>query len=511
MKNKLLVTLLTLALVSSSLIGCGKADDQVSGESEANSSTEVQTSSAEQKSSEVQDEPTEPVNIILHRTDWDSENTTEEPVIEALNEYLAEKINVTVTVINNKQGYKIADMLAAGEEIDMWWETGINRLNNYIATKAGYELTDVIENYPDLYNSMPEKFWETSKFGGKLWTIPVYKEGASGWGLIFRNEYVEKYNWDLSTVETWADMEPMLADLKEEGLEYPYAKHHMMYDNAWGLDEFAFVYSYAGIDRDGDTTKIVNITETEEYKEYLDLMYDWNQKGYISQTEQTSLEATVINENIANGNVGIVWWNSVPDNQAQAEVSYDFPLTVVDVTDAYMDTGSTAGSYYMINSKISEEKLDACLKFVELLFTDKTVANLLTYGIEGTHYTYNADGQVEVIPENGYTYIGRWATTSVKAADQLAGEKPNLGALYDEFNENAQMSVKAGFHFDASNVEVEVAALDAVISEYQRLLEHGFYDPDEYLPKYQKALSKAGINKVIAEIQAQYDVFLANK
>ena len=165
----------------------------------------------------------------------------------------------------------------------------------------------------------------------------------------------------------------------------------------------------------------------------------------------------------------------------------------------------------MINSNVTEEKLDACMKFIELMYTDKVVGNLMAYGVEGTHYNYNADGQVELIPDNGYGYVGRWASTSIKGADLMAGEDPDTVAIYDAFNENAKVSVTSGFAFDATKVEAEIAAIDAVIAEYKRLLEHGFYDPDEYLPKYQDALAKAGIDKVIAEMQIQWDAFLANK
>ena len=57
----------------------------------------------------------------------------------------------------------------------------------------------------------------------------------------------------------------------------------------------------------------------------------------------------------------------------------------------------------------------------------------------------------------------------------------------------------------------EIAAIDAVFTEYQRLMDHGFYDPAEYLPILQDRLASAGMDKVVAECQAQYDAWLASK
>jgi len=73
------------------------------------------------------------------------------------------------------------------------------------------------------------------------------------------------------------------------------------------------------------------------------------------------------------------------------------------------------------------------------------------------------------------------------------------------------LSCTAGFFFDETKVAAEIAAIDAVYEEYQRLMDHGFYDPAEYLPIFQERLASAGIDKVVAECQAQYDAWLASK
>lgn len=65
------------------------------------------------------------------------------------------------------------------------------------------------------------------------------------------------------------------------------------------------------------------------------------------------------------------------------------------------------------------------------------------------------------------------------------------------------------FSFDSGAVKTEIAALNNVTNEYRFGLENGEMDPDVYLPKFRQALKEAGIEKVIAEKQAQLDAWAA--
>lgn len=161
----------------------------------------------------------------------------------------------------------------------------------------------------------------------------------------------------------------------------------------------------------------------------------------------------------------------------------------------------------MINA--NTEKIDACLKFLGLLSTDETLANLAAYGIEGKHYTLTDEGRVSLIADSGYTYPGVWIVCNVMAPTLMEGEAADKKEQYETFNANTEISCTAGFTFDKTNVEAEMTALNAVVEEYQLLLERGFYDPETYLPEYQEKLEGAGLETVLAEMQTQYDAWLA--
>ena len=301
----------------------------------------------------------------------------------------------------------------------------------------------------------------------------------------------------------------MLEQLANDGIDLPFFKHTFMY-NSLCYDDFAFIKHYIGVDRDGDTTKILDITKTDDYKEYLEMMYRWNQNGYINQEEMTKMDDSAIKTYKVGGEFGFYFWTQVPDGKVNESARHPYEVEVIPLTKTYLDTGVANGSTYMINAKVTDEELEACMKLLQLLYTDETFANLAVYGIEGEHYTLE-NGRVKLTEGSKYVYPGTWAVTSVTAPSLMVGEAENKVELYNEFNNAAELSCTAGFFFDETAVAAEIAAIDAVFTEYQRLMDHGFYDPAEYLPILQDRLASAGMDKVVAECQAQYDAWLASK
>ncbi|MFR2689173.1 MAG: DUF3502 domain-containing protein, partial [Enterococcus faecium] len=56
-------------------------------------------------------------------------------------------------------------------------------------------------------------------------------------------------------------------------------------------------------------------------------------------------------------------------------------------------------------------------------------------------------------------------------------------------------------------VKTELSNISNVMNQYLDGLNTGTVDPDETLPKLKEALDKAGYDKVLKEMQKQYDEF----
>ncbi len=81
----------------------------------------------------------------------------------------------------------------------------------------------------------------------------------------------------------------------------------------------------------------------------------------------------------------------------------------------------------------------------------------------------------------------------------------------EAFNESiteAEQSCTLGYVFNSSNVSTQVAAVDAVVSQYTGIIATGAQDPDTVLDEFNNALEDAGIYEVIEENQRQLDEWL---
>jgi putative aldouronate transport system substrate-binding protein len=426
-------------------------------------------------------------------------------VQDAINAYIADKINVQIeiTEVVNGEYPEKANLALAGGEVNLLWTAAWQSVvgcDDVQKQNAVIDITDWIQKY-EFYSLLPEWIWDATAYSGRNYFIPVYKDLAEGYDLMFRKELVDKYGWDLSKVKTLKDIEPMLEQIKADGIKYPYIsqRHHMFY--RYYLDKFDFITqdSFIGIDR--ATDEVVNTVLTPEYAEFATLMGDWAVKGYLSEDEITKTLPETITKT---QDYGISWWTDVPNNK-EADSRYFQPIEVIKFTNNWVASNTTLGSCYCISSTSTDAEIDACLKFLDLLYTDTTVADLFTFGIEGEDYD-RVDGRVVQRADAKYSH-DMWESTAPFALSLLEGEPENKVDLYKAFNDSAKVSSACGFRFKTAEVDAEYTACQQVFEELGRTLELGGYAPADVpaaIEAYQKALDEAGYQKVFAEAQRQY-------
>jgi len=163
-------------------------------------------------------------------------------------------------------------------------------------------------------------------------------------------------------------------------------------------------------------------------------------------------------------------------------------------------------------AKNSENPVRA-MQFLNLMYTDKEIVNLLDWGIEGKHYVKVSENVIDYPPgvdANSVGYSGTgWMFGNQFLSYIFKGDDEQLWEKMKVFNESAIKSKALGFTFDSSLVKTEFAAVSNVISQYQIALECGALDPDKALPEFISKLKDAGIDKIIAEKQKQLDAWAA--
>ena len=522
MKKKVLALVLSAAMAMSMLAGCGSTGSDTgstastggSTDGSAASSTTDSGSSATTDTGSAATTDNGAVNINVYRCTFNLANPDTaqvQKVQDAINAYIADKINVQITLtdIGSGEYTEKANLALANNEINLLWTAsweGTIGTNDLVPANAVYDITDLLPGTP-LYNSMDAGQWDATKYNGRNYFIPVYKDNVEGYDFMFRQDLIDAHGWDISSVKTLADLEPMLADAKADGIKYPLLTQKTAMFYRWYIDSFDFftadsATNFFAVDR--KTNEVVDTILTDEYLEFCTLMADYAAKGYISEDEvtKTTTDTTTQTQDWA-----ISWWTDIPVND-EADSRYGQDVTMQPATGRYAHSTSALGSCYCVTANSTAEQAQACIDFMGLLYTDSKLADMYTFGIEGEDFEYDGNGQVTQHSE-AYNH-SMWESASATIVTPLDNEPANKADLYKDFNGGANTSCAAGFRFDKTPVEAEYTACANLFEQYGFPLENGgvaVADVESTIQAYQAALDAAGYQTVLAEFQNQYNTW----
>ena len=131
-------------------------------------------------------------------------------VEDAINAYIADKINVEIhlTDIGSGEYTDKVNLALANNEINLLWTASWEAVigtNDLVPKNAVYDITDLLPGTA-LYDSMDAGQWEATKYDGKNYFIPVYKDNVEGYDFMFRQDLVDQHNWDINSVKELKDL-----------------------------------------------------------------------------------------------------------------------------------------------------------------------------------------------------------------------------------------------------------------------------------------------------------------
>ncbi|MDN4599623.1 ABC transporter substrate-binding protein [Paenibacillus sp. F6_3S_P_1C] len=433
------------------------------------------------------------------------------PIVQdEMNKYLMEKINTTVDITMIDWGdysKRMPVITASGENYDIAFTSSwaYDYLPN--ATRGAFlPINDLLDKHGQgIKEQLDPRFLTGSQIGGQNYAVPVNKELASQWVWRFNKQYVDKYNMDITKIRTLEDLEPYLKQIKDNEpaditpLAVPKGfKPYLAFDFLLG-DEFP-----VGINMNGDTSKYVNVLESEELKSSLKTIRKYYQAGYLRKDVAT-LEGI---DNIKTGK----WFVDREQTQPYAELGWSrsagYDIVTTPMQDPVIFTGSATGAMHAISA--NSKNPERAMMFLNLLNTDPYLRNLINYGIEGTHYKKISDNVIEDLPamKDGFQMPG-FALGNLFLTYMHKEDPADKWEAFKEFNNSAKVAPSFGFNFNPDPVKTEVASISAIVKEFYPSIMTGAVDPDEHLPKAIEKLKAAGLDKVIAEAQKQYDEWQA--
>jgi putative aldouronate transport system substrate-binding protein len=261
----------------------------------------------------------------------------------------------------------------------------------------------------------------------------------------------------------------------------------------------------------GKSAQVVNLYNTEEYRYICDTIKGWRANGLLLNRDYglTSINSFVRSPEffgkLSNYGKGL----SYVDSSDAGE-----PIECVILGEPFIITESNKRGCWGISAG-SEHPVES-MKFLNLMYSDPNVANLLIFGIEGVHYEI-VDAQKGIIdfPEgvtvesSGYAQFRGYYFGNQFIGYVWNGWPEDLWEQTLAFDAQATRSSAYGFSYDPLPVSGQVNACRKVMSESISLLEAGYGDVDAILLELNAALMEAGVDQVIAEKQRQLDAWLA--
>lgn len=508
MNRKLITLFVAAALIVMLFAGCGGNAAPSTPDTPATPGTSEQTPSTPDTPSE----PSKPAKIEKIKIFMPSGGKVDDmdAVMEKVNEITREKIGVEVEfhVYQFGQWFQQYSLFLSGtEDVDI--------LANYggylgaVSQGAAYDLTELLPQYGQNIIAAEGEYLKSGAVGGVQYAIPIYASYAWNMGIIYRADVVRELGLEemVANVKTLEDWGEVLAAVKEAKPDMtPFVSNN-------GGTATTFQYglwddlgnNYGVLMDGGKTSDVVNLFETEQYAELCGIMHDWYLKGYSSKDIQTQTDGftTLTRNDAAFSTLGQTDFNTSFYQSTTCAKEIGSIMLDIPVARTYNNVTYTV----MANTKAPE----ACMKFMDLWFSDPEIGTLIAYGIEGVHYQLNEDGMGTYVDGQDVNSCSYHLGSGISNTNRIRweSEHPDYAALLDESNAIAQKSAGLGFAFNTENVTNEITQLDNVCAKYQNGLECGALDPAVYLPEFIAALKDAGIDTVIAEKQQQLDAFIA--
>lgn len=255
----------------------------------------------------------------------------------------------------------------------------------------------------------------------------------------------------------------------------------------------------------GTDGTFVNITETKEFREYLQTLMDWKQKGLVEVIgdKQTTYFAQDYSSGI-----------NYCDQPYETDVTI-FMGSTEEVISAFVvpNQAEPVIDPYWGDSKVCiaswSKKKEEAADFIVRLFTDPEIADLIQYGREGEEY--ESDGAVlHVRPESNIIlriFGGQYTNPLISHSTAFMPKEKT--AYAERFHETYDAELPDGFRLDPAPVLQEIAETNQIFGyesgsdTARKIVRLEFDDVDRVIADITRELKAAGMDRIVEEANRQ--------
>ena len=530
--KKILAALIAVMMVLSMAVACSSPEEAAAPAQEAAPAAEAQQEAAAPAADDEDDENDEDavknINIEFFTT-FSFDTEVQKSIEDALNAIAEPEIGVHANIHFNTPA-TVSNLvnigIPAGDQIDLFCFNPVPGCS--IATMAAQnqviDMAPYMEQYAPKTMELLGDFVKATTFNGKLAGVPCYRMLNEGYWLTMNKDILNDLGLTekAESCDNWTTFTEILeavvagSDLAGFGPNdgngslienYAFFVGKDKWADSFSFDNLGDQYSFIYCDSNTDT--VYNYYATEEYKYAVELAHQWYANGLVfkdaattDQTRQAQLSGNLSFCITGQGDA------STPATQP-ASCGHD--TICVELAPGMIANSNLVKFGYCMPATCKEP--EAAAKFLELMYTNADIMNILSWGIEGRDWVVNENGEA--------CYPEGVDGTSVAYHNQdmffpncfIAYPWVGLGG---DFRETSLAGMKAapvtkylGFSCDTSSVANEITACYDVEGQYRAAMNCGLLDPATALPEFLQALENAGIQKIIDCYQSQLDAWIA--
>lgn len=477
-----------------------------------------------EQDSKIQNEPKTDHIIMTFQTMHYSGLEDLDKVVEAINAITVPEIGVEVE-------FRIIDAVDSFTQYFLWLSNNetvdlmvlnYQDITAYISKGMLLPLDELLSKLaPDINSIMEEGYHltEGNTAGGKVYGVAMVPFcSGSGGGIWIPKRYMDEAgeNYDPKHVYSLDELSRIFKKLKE------------LYPNSYPLGQITAGNTYStmnfykgqvdGLGGDistgailsSDSTKVSNLFLSNLYQDFLNHLREWYMAGYIYP--DAAITETNIIELISSGLVMSYPIISIPGFAAEAFL--DENIVCLRTSEVLLMPGYVKSSCWTI--PVTSSNPEAAMKFLNMMYGDERISNLLQWGIEGEHYVVtDEENRLAAFPEGinstnnkYYNPLGLYGDARNNYFNGSIKLKEEQQKYTEEAIEN-QRGFK-GFAYSTAKVDKKISAIQKVVEKYVPVLESGRVDISIYYEEFLRELEHAGIDEVIADKQAQLDEWLLN-
>lgn len=519
MTKRVLVLLFVIVLLTAGFSACGNSEVVT----EDTGAKETDSTVSNDKD-EVFEEDMAEITMMILSLGPQGEGAVE--VEKAINAISEKEINVHVTlkyveVGNYSQQLNLA--IAGDEDVDICHVTPIPPAGfaALSSQNALVPITEYLNEYGTETLDLLGDLVKGTSINGEVYALPVYRDLSQGAYIMMRKDMLEEVGMldQALSMTSWSEFEEVAKAIDEKFDMAVIGNNNVdgtiltMQGSIVDADKFADAVAYDSL---GDISKIIAVDQdgnvynyfaSDEYRTMIERVRGWYEKGWVYQDAATSEIA--IDELLKNELAFSIYGAGELGIEANHSALAGHEIVAVKVMSNMLSTNNITKFGWAVPTCAKDP--EAAVKFLNLMYTNEEINNLLAWGIEGKDYVVeNGIGKFPegISPENVAYHTSDFLYGNQFVTVPWEGSPDSIRQIAMEEMDNAPLSNYLGFSCDTTGVANEMTAISNVISEYAPGIESGTL-PLTALDEFIAKLKDAGVDKVIEEYQNQLDAWVA--